>query len=57
MNKQIGILMPVASLPNRFGSGDFGPDAFHFIDDIKIFAIAWKYRYEIIRVAGKKEKM
>lgn len=35
MNKQIGILMPVASLPNRFGSGDFGPDAFHFIDDIK----------------------
>ena len=27
----------------------------YFIDDIKIFAIAWKYRYEIIRVAGKNK--
>lgn len=35
MHKSIGILMPVSSLPNRFGSGDFGPDAYHFIDDIK----------------------
>lgn len=26
--------MPVASLPNRFGSGDFGPDAYRFADDI-----------------------
>ncbi len=26
--------MPVASLPNRIGSGDFGPDAFRFVDEI-----------------------
>ena len=26
--------MPVASLPNRFGSGDFGPDAYRFADAI-----------------------
>ena len=34
MKSKIGILMPVASLPNRFGSGDFGPDAYRFVDDI-----------------------
>ena len=34
MKKQAGILMPVASLPNRFGSGDFGPDAYRFADAI-----------------------
>ena len=34
MNKETGILMPVASLPNRFGSGDFGPDAYRFADDV-----------------------
>ena len=34
MDRKAGILMPVASLPNRFGSGDFGQDAFHFVDSI-----------------------
>ena len=34
MSKQAGILMPVASLPGRFGSGDFGPAAYRFADDI-----------------------
>ena len=34
MNSKVGILMPVASLPCRFGSGDFGPDAYRFVDDI-----------------------
>lgn len=33
MDSKVGILMPVASLPNRFGSGDFGPEAFRFVDD------------------------
>ena len=35
MKKDVGILMPVASLPNRFGSGDFGPEAYQFVDLIK----------------------
>ena len=35
MKKSIGILMPVSALPNRFGSGDFGPDAYKFVDHIK----------------------
>ena len=34
MNKQAGILMPVASLPGRFGSGDFGPATYTFAEDI-----------------------
>jgi 4-alpha-glucanotransferase len=34
MKRKTGILMPVASLPSRFGIGDFGPDAFRFIDHI-----------------------
>ena len=28
----------------------------YFVDDIKIFWLAWKYRYEIIRVTKRKEK-
>lgn len=29
-----GVLMPVASLPNRFGSGDFGQESYRFVDDL-----------------------
>lgn len=32
--RKAGILMPVASLPNRFGCGDFGPQAYHFVDTL-----------------------
>ena len=32
--KKAGILMPVASLPGRFGSGDFGPEAYRFAEDL-----------------------
>ena len=34
MDRKAGILMPVASLPNRFGLGDFGQDAYRFVDDL-----------------------
>ena len=34
MDRNAGILMPVASLPNRIGLGDFGKDAYRFVDDI-----------------------
>ncbi len=30
--KKAGILMPVASLPERHGSGTFGPEAYRFVD-------------------------
>ena len=30
--KKAGILMPVASLPDRHGCGSFGPEAYHFVD-------------------------
>lgn len=33
--KQIGILLPIFSLPNQYGIGDFGPSAYQFIDILK----------------------
>ena len=32
MNKNRGILMPIASLPNALGVGDFGGSAYAFVD-------------------------
>lgn len=33
--KQIGILLPIFSLPSQYGIGDFGPRAYQFIDILK----------------------
>ena len=33
--RKAGILMPVASLPSRYGCGDFGPQAYHFAKLLK----------------------
>lgn len=33
--RRSGILLPVASLPSPYGIGDFGPDAYHFVDWLK----------------------
>ncbi|MCD6389629.1 MAG: 4-alpha-glucanotransferase, partial [Desulfobulbaceae bacterium] len=30
-----GILMHITSLPGRFGIGDLGPAAYHFVDFLK----------------------
>ena len=30
--KNVGILLPIFSLPNKYGIGDFGPSAYNFID-------------------------
>lgn len=35
VNKQAGLLMPVASLPNRHGIGDFGPETIAFLKALK----------------------
>ncbi|MFH0852969.1 MAG: 4-alpha-glucanotransferase [bacterium] len=35
MKRASGILMPIASLPNRFGIGDFGPETYKFVDLLK----------------------
>ena len=32
MKRQSGILMPIFSLPSKFGIGDFGAGAYKFID-------------------------
>ena len=32
--RKAGILMPVSSLPDRFGCGDFGKQAYHFVDTL-----------------------
>lgn len=32
MKREYGILMPVLSLPSKYGIGDFGPAAYHFAD-------------------------
>ena len=32
MRQNVGILLPVASLPSEYGIGDFGPNAYRFID-------------------------
>ena len=34
MKKDAGILLPVLSLPNSYGCGDFGKEAYEFIDRI-----------------------
>lgn len=34
-NRRIGVLMPIASLPSRYGVGDFGAKAYEFIDIMK----------------------
>ncbi|MDO4198801.1 MAG: 4-alpha-glucanotransferase [Erysipelotrichaceae bacterium] len=34
MKKEAGILMPVLSLPNPYGCGDFGKEAYQFVDRI-----------------------
>lgn len=34
MKKEAGILMPIASLPNKYGIGDFGPETYKFIDEL-----------------------
>lgn len=33
--KQAGILMPIQSMPSRFGIGDFGPKSYEFVDLLK----------------------
>ncbi len=35
LSRSSGVLLPVFSLPSRFGIGDFGPDAFRFADWLK----------------------
>ena len=34
MKKDAGILMPILSLPNQYGCGDFGKEAYAFIDKV-----------------------
>ena len=33
--KNFGILLPIFSLPNNYGIGDFGAEAYKFIDILK----------------------
>ena len=33
--RKAGILIPIASLPSKFGIGDFGPTSYEFVDLIK----------------------
>ena len=33
--RKAGLLIPVASLPSRFGIGDFGPRSYELVDLIK----------------------
>ena len=33
-NRKAGVLLGVASLPGRFGIGDFGPSAYRFLEDL-----------------------
>lgn len=40
-NRQTGVLLSVTSLPSRFGIGDFGPEAYHFIDLLSEYHIAY----------------
>lgn len=32
LKRQAGILLPLSSLPGKFGTGDFGPEAYRFVD-------------------------
>ena len=33
--RKAGILLPIASLPSKFGIGDFGPTSYEFVDYVK----------------------
>ena len=33
--RSAGILMHISSLPGKYGAGDFGAEAYHFIDLLK----------------------
>ncbi len=35
MDRRAGILFHISSLPSPFGIGDFGPEAYHFVDFLK----------------------
>jgi len=35
LSRSSGVLLPIFSLPSRFGIGDFGPGAFRFVDFLK----------------------
>src|SRR3990167_5028778 len=35
MDRGSGILLHITSLPSKFGIGDFGPAAYHFVDFLK----------------------
>ena len=35
MKRQSGLLMPIFSLPSKYGIGDFGKEAYNFIDFLK----------------------
>ena len=34
MKKDAGLLMPILSLPNKYGCGDFGTEAYDFVDKL-----------------------
>ena len=34
MKRQNGILMPIFSLPNKYGIGSFGEEAYEFVDKL-----------------------
>ena len=38
--KKAGILMPVASIPSRYGCGSFGREAYHFVDLAKMAGLS-----------------
>ena len=33
--RKAGVLLPIASLPSKFGMGDFGPTSYEFVDYVK----------------------
>lgn len=43
--RSAGILLPIASLPGKYGIGDFGPEAFRFVDFLNM---AGQHYWEIL---------
>lgn len=40
MKKDAGILMPILSLPNKYGCGDFGKEAYDFVDKLSLIKVS-----------------
>ena len=53
MKRENGILLPVSSLPSRYGIGCFSKEAYEFVDHLSYAGQPWKTQYWIRQVMDR----